>query len=191
MTQQELTIRNLGQSLDDLCNLDPRGYGVCKILYKACREYTGGPVTMNAAQQLVNTVKEGDKVFVMTGFVLRPFKHAETDGIISSVLLFRALVKAFGAKPVLVCPEENLKAAKALAACVGLHVFDTVEDFFEIPVSMNIEVFTKDAAAAPAMADELIAKYDPKAVISVECPGCNEVGTYHNATGLDVSEMEA
>lgn len=191
MTQQEITVRNLGQSLDDLCNLDPRGYGVCKILYKACREYTGGPVTMNAAEQLVNTVKEGDRVFVMTGFVLRPFKHAETDGIISSVLLCRALVKAFGAKPVLVCAEENLVAAKALAACVGLHVFDTVEDFLEIPVSMNIETFTKDAAKAPALADEIIQKYDPRAVVSIECPGCNEIGKYHNATGLDVTELEA
>ena len=41
MTQKELTIRNLGQSLDDLMNLDPRGYGVCKILYEASRRYTG------------------------------------------------------------------------------------------------------------------------------------------------------
>ena len=37
MTQHELTVLNLGQSLDDLANLDPRGYGVCKILYKASR----------------------------------------------------------------------------------------------------------------------------------------------------------
>ena len=35
MTQEELTIENIGQDLDDLMNLDPRGYGVCRILYKA------------------------------------------------------------------------------------------------------------------------------------------------------------
>ena len=41
MTQQEITLLNLGQSLDDLANLDPRGYGVCKILYSGSRELAG------------------------------------------------------------------------------------------------------------------------------------------------------
>jgi len=191
MTQQELTILNLGQSLDDLANLDPRGYGVCKILYKASREYAGGPTCMNAAQKLVNTIKEGDFVYVMTGFVLRPFKHAETDGIISSMLLCRALVKAFGAKPILICPEENYEAVKNMAACVGLHLFEDLDELKEIPVSMGVIVYTKDADRAAAQADEIIAKATPSAVISIECPGANEIGVYHNATGLDVTELEA
>ena len=55
MTQQELTLRNLGQSLDDLVNLDPRGYGVCKILYDASRKFTGRPTSMNAALKLKGT----------------------------------------------------------------------------------------------------------------------------------------
>lgn len=60
MTQQELTLHNLGQSLDDLANLDPRGHGVCKILYDASRKYTGGPTSMNAARKLAQTVKDVD-----------------------------------------------------------------------------------------------------------------------------------
>jgi len=191
MTQQEMTILNLGQSLDDLANLDPRGYGVCKILYQASREYTGGPVTMNAAQKLVDTIKEGDIVYVMTGFVLRPFKKPETDGIVSSVLLCRALVKAFGAKPIIICPEDNYEAVKNMAACVGLHLFENVETLKEIPVSMSVICFTKDAEKAAAQADEIITKAKPKAVISIECPGANEKGCYHNAIGLDVTEFEA
>jgi len=51
MTQEELTLENLGSSLDDLANLDPRGYGVCKILYKGARAYQGEPLTMNAAKK--------------------------------------------------------------------------------------------------------------------------------------------
>lgn len=93
MTQQELTLRNLGQSLDDLANLDPRGYGICKILYHASRKYTGGPTSMNAARKLTQTVKNGDIVYIMTGFVLRPYKKAEMDGIVSAALLCRALVE--------------------------------------------------------------------------------------------------
>lgn len=191
MTQQELTVLNLGQSLDDLSNLDPRGYGVCKILYKAAREYTGKPLCMNGAEKLVDTVKEGDFVFVMTGFVLRPYKKAEMDGIVSSLLLCRALVKAFGAKPIVICPEDNLEAVKNLSACVGLHLFEDIETLKEIPVSMGVITFTKDAEKAEAEADRIIAKVTPKAVISIECPGANEKGVYHNAIGLDVTPLEA
>lgn len=190
MTQQELTIRNLGQSLDDLANLDPRGYGVCKILYDASRRYTGGPTSMNAARKLVDTVKEGDIVYIMTGFVLRPYKKAEMDGIVSSALLCRALVKAFGAKPVIVCPKDNYEAVKHLAPCVGLHLFEDMDTLREIPVSMGVVCFTSDADLAPQQADEIISKAKPSAVISIECPGANEVGEYHNATGLSVTELE-
>lgn len=191
MTQKELTVLNLGQSLDDLANLDPRGYGVCKILYKASREYTGAPLSMNAAEKLCETVKEGDFVYIMTGFVLRPYKKAEMDGIVSSMLLCRALVKAFGAKPIIICPEDNLEAVKNMSACVGLHLFEDFDTLKEIPVSMGVITFTKDAAKAEAQADEIISKATPSAVISIECPGANELGCYHNAIGLGVTELEA
>lgn len=191
MTQQEITVLNLGQSLDDLANLDPRGYGVCKILYKASREYTGAPTCMNAARKLVDTVKEGDFVFVMTGFVLRPYKKAEMDGIVSSMLLCRALVKAFGAKPIIICPEDNRKAVENMSACVGLHLFEDIDTLREIPVSMGVIYFTKDADKAAFQADEIIAAAKPVAVITNECPGANEIGVYHNAVGLDVTALEA
>lgn len=191
MTQQELTLRNLGQSLDDLANLDPRGYGVCKILYDASRKYTGGPTCVNAALKLTQTVKEGDIVYIMTGFVLRPYKKAEMDGIVSAALLCRALVIAFGAKPVIVCPEANYEAVRQLAPCVGLHLRENMAELREIPVSMGVICFTGDPALAPKQADEIIARDYPTAVISVECPGANDRGVYHNATGLDVTELEA
>ena len=191
MTQQELTILNLGQSLDDLANLDPRGYGVCKTLYKASREYTGAPLCMNAAEKLCKTLKKDDVVFIMTGFVLRPFKHAETDGIIGSMLLCRSLVKAFGVKPVIVCPQENLPAVENLASVIGLHLFKDFSSLLQIPVSMGVVVFTKDEKEAPEQAARLLEKCNPKALISIECPGANEEGVYHNATGLDVTELEA
>ena len=92
MTQQELTALNLGENLDQLMNLDPRGYGVCRILYKGCRDLCGEPVSLHAAKGLVEHIHEGDLVYILTGFVLLPHKKAEMDGIVSSVLLARALV---------------------------------------------------------------------------------------------------
>ena len=41
MTKEELIEYNVGENLDSLMNLDPRGYGVCRILYKGSRDYTG------------------------------------------------------------------------------------------------------------------------------------------------------
>lgn len=191
MNQQELTIRNLGQSLDDLANLDPRGYGVCKILYQASRKYTGGPTSMNAAKKLVETVSKGDFVYIMTGFVLHPYKKAETDGIVSTMLLCRSLIKAFGANPIVICPTDNYEAVKNMAACLRLPLFEDLQTLGQVSASMGVFCFTKDADQAPAQAEELIAEATPCAVISIECPGANQKGIYHNATGLDVSHLEA
>ena len=191
MTQQEITLLNLGQSLDDLANLDPRGYGVCKILYAASRPLAGKPLCVNAAEKLVATLKEGDFVYILTGFVLRPYKKAETDGIISSMLLCRSLVKAFGVKPIIICPEENRKAVENMSACIGLHLREDLQELKDIPVSMGMITFTKDPDQAAAQADEILATAKPAAVISIEAPGCNEQGVYHNAIGLEVTELEA
>lgn len=109
MTRDELEKRNVGENLDALMNLDPRGYGVCRILYAGSRAYTGEPLTMHAAQVLCDAVKENDLVYIITGFVLLPHKVPEMDGTVSSMLLARALVMAFGAKPVIVCPPTALR----------------------------------------------------------------------------------
>lgn len=191
MTQKELTVLNLGQSLDDLANLDPRGYGVCKILYSASRKLCDKPLCMNAAQKLIDAVRPGDFVYILTGFVLPPWNHAETDGIVSSVLLCRALVKGLTAKPVLICPEECRKAVQEMSACAGLHLLEDLEALKDAPASMGMVVFTKDGQEAPVQADRLIGEAKPAAVVSIECPGCNRKGVYHNATGVDVTALEA
>lgn len=191
MNQEELTILNIGENLDNIMNLDPRGYGVCRILYNASRKYAKEPLTTGCAKKLVDTLKEGDLVYIMTGFVLRPFKKSETDGIVSSMLLARALVKGFGVKPVIICPENNIEAVKNLSYVVGLHFHDTIEGLDEYPLSLAGIAFTKDSEKAEAQADEIISKGLPSAVISIECPGANSKGVYHNSVGLDVTELEA
>ena len=40
MNRDELEKRNVGENLDALMNLDPRGYGVCRILYAGSRKAT-------------------------------------------------------------------------------------------------------------------------------------------------------
>ena len=191
MTQEELTRQNLGASLDDLANLDPRGYGVCKILYAGARAYQGAPLTMNAAEKLCAVLQPDDVVYLISGFVLYPYKKAETDGIISTVLLAGCLVKAFGVRPVVVCPEECMAAVVGLASIVGVHLVDLAE-LDSIPLTMAAVTFPKNAADAPEAADRLIAETGlPRAVISIEAPGANSDGRYHNALGRDLTDLEA
>ena len=191
MTKEELAEINIGENLDALMNLDPRGYGVCRILYAGSRAYTGEPVAMHAAKQLVNTVKAGDVVFLITGFVLRPHKVPEMDGIVSTVLLARALVQAFDAKPVIICPELNKKAVIKMAPVVGLHCYEDLELVEELPVSMGVISFTTDQNKAEQQAEEIINRRLPSAVVAIEAPGANSKGEYHNSLGVNVTELEA
>lgn len=189
MTQYELTKYNIGEDLDSLMNLDPRGYGVCRILYPAAREKCGKALTVNFAEKLLETVHEGDLVYILTGFILPPFGTPETDGIVGSVLLCRTLVK-LGVHPVIICPEENIPAVETMAPVVGLHLYKTVEDAVKYPIAMGAVAFTKDCNEAKTKAEALLS-HKPAAVIAIEAPGANALGVYHNATGLDVTDMQA
>lgn len=188
MRREEISRINLGNSLDKVANIDPRGYGVCNILYDSARKYTGYPLTMNAAEKLDSVLKEDSLVYILTGFVLPTHKKAEMDGIVSSMLLARALVRGYSAKPVIICPEDNMPAVKSLSAVMGLHLFDSIEEMYEYSVSMSYIICPKEKGQA----EQLARKLDiPDAVISVEAPGANRLGVYHNATGTDVTELEA
>ena len=190
MDKIQMTILNLGDNLDQLMNLDPRGYGVCRILYKGARDYTGGPLCMNCAEQLKNILAEEDIVYIFTGFVLLPNYHAEMDGIIGAMLLARALVKAYGVKPVIICPEENMVAVRNLSPVIGLHLYEDMEELKKFPISIGAIAFTKDDAFAPKQAEEIFEKLPPKAMIAIEAPGANGRGVYHNAIGKDLSFLE-
>ena len=191
MTQQELTARNLAENLDNLMHMDPRGYGVCRILHKGCRELCGEPISLHAAKGLIENIHEGDLVYIMSGFVLLPHKKAEMDGIVSAVLLARALVKAFGAKPVLIVPEDCAHAVEAMAPVAGLHFYYSIEEAMQYPFSVGMEIFTKDPEGAEACADAILAKGRPAACIAIEVPGANAIGQYHNAIGKNTTEIEA
>ena len=190
-TRDELEKCNVGENLDALMTLDPRGYGVCRILYAGARACTGEPLTMHAAEALCQAVRPGDRVFILTGFVLLPHKVPEMDGTVSAMLLARALVRAFGAKPVIVCPADSVEAIRRCAAVVGLHCYDDLETVKALPLSMGVAAFTKDAAAAPAQAAALADAADPAAVIAIEAAGANALGVYHNSAGQDVTALQA
>lgn len=191
MTQEELTRINLGRSLDDIANLDPRGYGVCRILYAEAYRRCGYPLSMAGALRLVESLGRGGAVYLITGFVLPPNGKAETDGLIGSLFLARALSRGFGAAPLVVCPEEALPAVRALSSLLGLRPCEDLRELSAEPGTLGIRAFTKDAARAEAEARDLLAAHPAAAALAVEAPGANALGVYHNAAGADVSALEA
>lgn len=189
MNKKDLMLLNIGDDLDSLMNLDPRGYGVCRILYDGARRFTGEPLCVNGAKGLVNNVKKGEKVFILTGFVLLPWNEAETDGIISSTIFARFLIKAFGAKPVMIVPEQCTKAIISMSRVLD---FEVTTDIDNIPDgAVCIVEYTKSKDEEEKQADEILSHGLPCAIISNEAPGRNKNGYYHNAVGINTTDYEA
>lgn len=191
MNRDELEKRNVGENLDTLMNLDPRGYGVCRILYAGSRKATGEPLTMHAAQTLVDAVKPGDLVYILTGFVLLPHKVPEMDGMVSSMLLARALVLAFDAKSIIVCPADCVQAVKNCAAVVGLHIYEDIAAVRELPMSMGVVSFTKDAEPRRRSSRRAAGAGHARRRRLHRSAGRKRRSVYHNAGGMDVSVLEA
>ncbi|MDO4303226.1 MAG: DUF4392 domain-containing protein [Bacillota bacterium] len=191
MTREELAEWNVGTNLDQLMNLDPRGYGVCRILYEGSRALAGEPVTMHSARALMEFLQPGDIVYILTGFILRPHKHPETDGIVGAILLARALIQAFDVKPVIICPEENIVAVKNCAPLVGLHLYQDLKELIKMPQAFGVFPFTKKKEAVKGQIKELFSFGEPAVLISTETPGANDKGEYHNAAGINMTELEA
>ena len=52
MTQKELTLLNLGDSLDNISNIDPRGYGVSYPLSRFARIHRRSPLHERSGEAL-------------------------------------------------------------------------------------------------------------------------------------------
>lgn len=96
------------------CVWTPAVTGVCRILYAGSRIYRE-PTAMHAAEALCKAIHPGDPVYILVGFVLLPHKVPEMDGSVSAILLARSLVLAFGAKPIIVCPQDSVEANRNAA----------------------------------------------------------------------------
>ncbi len=189
MNREELTIYNVGCNLDTLMNLDPRGYGVCRILYDGARSFTGEPLSTNGAKGLIKHIKAGEKVFIFTGFVLLPWNEAETDGIISSCLFAKFIMRAFSAVPVLLIPQQCVKAVKAISNVLDFNISNDIDCAEENTVVYT--VFTKEREEAPLQAEDILSHGLPCAAVSIEAPGRNKNGYYHNAVGVNTTGVEA
>ncbi|MFC1982588.1 glutamate cyclase domain-containing protein [Chloroflexota bacterium] len=169
----------------------PRGgfvRGIISQLYDSALKLHGGrPLTLLAAEKLIEHVSEGDNVIIITGVGSLPFfPHGETDGPLGAACLARAISLGLDAKPLFMVGERDLDPVKATVIAAGLNVeeYDLARQARSMTAMITCPT---DDGEAKVVAKKVIKEYSPKAVISIETLGPNNKGFFHNAMGYDMT----
>ncbi len=164
--------------------------GRCLIfpLYEAAVKTLGDrPISLVAAERLIEQVKEGDTVVLMTGMGAMPFMpRGETDGPSGVASLARAVSFGLKALPLVVTTPRDFDAVCGAVRAAGLGILDYDEARATTTRCAVVIPFPYVEDEAAKFAKDLMDKYTPKAVASVEMFGPNKKGIKHFGTGLPV-----
>ena len=181
-----------GESIDRLCTVEMRlegnHRGITARLYDAVRRKQGAPLTLLAAQKLLEEISPGDYVIITTGSGRTPWRpKGETDGPPGTAALARTLKFGLGARPVYSIGEPYLDPLVACSESLGLTPVrerEQVEFDGFYPMAL-IRAFPLGNEGAETLAREILDELKPKAVISIESLSPNEHGIIHSATGVE------
>ncbi|WP_374527273.1 glutamate cyclase domain-containing protein [Acinetobacter sp.] len=172
----------VGDRIDQLMTVEirplsgglPAGY--VKPLYDVCRNFHQQPLSMMAAEALINTIKEKDVVFIVTGAGVAPnLPLGETDGPPGAIALAATLMKATKCNVVIVTEELHLPP---IQACIDV-IKNDVEPYGQI----TVETYATGLEKGIIFTDILLKKYSPKAIVFVERDGPNAEGYFHGVRG--------
>jgi hypothetical protein len=163
--------------------------GVIPKLYDCASEKLGGkPISLVAARRMIDNIKPGDNVFLVTGWACLPFlPRGETDGPLGIASLARAIRIGLGAFPIIVVGSKDMDpVCKTINAAEML-----VLDYDEVQktsgaVATAITFPVLDKRESRKFAASIIDEYKPVAAISVETAGPNQKGIKHVSFGYDV-----
>ena len=178
-----------GEYVDRLITVEIRNrgipIGVTRPLYEAARAEGGGrPLTLRAAEGLVENVRRGDNVFIITGAGTPPLlPKGENDGPIGAAVLARALYRGIGALPIYLVEEHHVDPMRASSETAGVRVVD-YETARERHLGGALLTAPTDGSKVAEWAASLFETYQPAAVISTERLGPNDKGIIHGATGI-------
>jgi hypothetical protein len=178
----------VGDSIDRAVNIEMRfraglPRGVTYPLYDAARQKQKQPLTWLAAKLLIDKVKPGDHVFVVTGAGTAPgLPQGETDGPPGAAAIARAIEIGLGAKPILISEERNMPATIKSTEAAGIAVVD--EALFKQRRSCALAInYPLGDAEGKVAAAALVDKFKPAAMIFIEKVGPNVKGIYHSIMG--------
>jgi hypothetical protein len=157
-------------------------------MYEAAVELNNNkPISLTAAQKLVDLVKADDAVILMTGMGAMPFMpKGETDGPPGIASLARAIDYGLKGLPVLVVPPRDYDATLNCVRAAGLVVLPPEEARATTAKSAVVIRFTEVDDEADKAVKQIFDDYDPKAVISVEMFGPNNKNVKHFGSGKAV-----
>jgi D-glutamate cyclase len=197
MSENPVQMESIAEAIDRLVTVPMSNWTILKGLklidiYHSARDKTGKPLTLDAAERLVEAVKPGDTVIFLTGFVIANFMRAETDGPVGAAALARALDIGLGAVPVLFTEELIREPMVKTCHAAGLSVCD----LDEIRTGgrghkMAVQGFPIDHEEARKEAVKVVETLNPKAVIAIERPGWNVHRIHHSGGGFDISAITA
>lgn len=184
-----------GEAIDKICTIEAKNRGmptnILAPMYEAARKLTGGrPISMVAAEKLVEAVGKNDTVLVLTGAGLKPIlPEGENDGPPGAAAIARALYKGLGAVPVYVHEKHHTRPIVASSHALGLMVkeYSEAKDYhlgaameFAPPQQDGVESWVKD----------VFERFNPKAIIATERIGPGKDGKLHSATGMPLSDFD-
>jgi hypothetical protein len=187
MVMEIAKLEALGESADKIMTSDLRLRMVAHKLYEAARKLTGGPLSLEAAKRIKDSVKPKDIALITTGFIIPPYAQ-ETDGPSGAAALARTLDIGFNVRPVIITEEESIKIVEAACKAFGLNVMD-LERAIKVEHSVAIVDFPLDLKTAENKATTLLNKLNPSVLIAIEKAGRNKAGVYHRSKGWCISEF--
>ncbi len=162
-------------------------------LYEAASSKLGGkPISLVAAQSLIERVKSGDRVFLTAGFGAYPnVPFGETDGPLGVASLARAIRFGLGGIPVVVAGPRDIGIIRQSVKAAGLNVTDyalakETSSMAATEVTFPLVDDTENKKFAAGLMDE----YSPKALVAIEAIGPNKKGVKHCGGGSKASEKE-
>ena len=167
-------------------------------LYDCASQKLGGkPISLVAAQSLLDKVKKGDTVFLVTGCATWPYlPKGENDGPPGVASLARAIRIGLGAIPIIVTGTNDIdpvcKTVEAAEVMMG--DYETAKASSVMAgASIVFPTYGKDEAGkeeSRAFAAKILDEYAPKVAITVETVGPNKKGISHFGSGFDLEAKD-
>ena len=184
-----------GKAIDRLCTIDARNRGMphdfVVKLYEAALALTDNrPISIVAAEKIIEHVSKGDVVLILTGAGLKPIlPEGENDGPPGAAALARALYRGVGAVPVYVLEQHHTRPVVASSQSLGLMIKD-FHDAKNYRLGAAIENAPPLQEGVPEWVEEVLERYDPKAIVCTERIGPGKNGVMHSATAMPLPSFD-
>lgn len=180
-------------TLIEMRTIKRTGRGIIMPLYEAAVKAVGGrPLSLLAAEKIIERVKSGDNVIVMTGMGALPnMPYGETDGPLGVASIARGFRYGLSALPLIITETRDLEPVKQTVKATGLAILDYNEARESNQGVASVVPFPyQEAAESQKYAASIMEQYAPKAVVAIEMLGPNKKGVKHWSSGLLAEKYE-